>query len=380
MRIGVDATCWTNRRGYGRHLRSLLGATLAIDRANHWVLFTDSDGEFPRGAEIVRVAASSPAVQAASSTGRRSLADLWSMSRALARPGLDCLLFPTVYSYVPVLSRAAKIVVIHDVIPEKFPQHVFPTAAGRWNWTLKSLLARRQARLIVTVSDFSRRQILDYFGERPERVKVVGEAGDPVFRRLDNPPPAEGRLLVFVGGFSPHKNLLGLLDAFAAVIARPGLDDVRLALIGDYQTDSFHSCYHQVRDRVSQLQGRVTLPGYLPDEDLVRLLNTAAALVLPSLMEGFGLPAIEAAACGCPVVATTAGPLPDLLGDGGLYVAPGDSSALAGALDRVLRDTALRSRMAEAGLRAAARLSWDRAARELLAVLDHVSHRHAKAA
>ena len=385
----MEATCWANRRGYGRHARGLLAAALRLDRRNRYVFFVDSDeaaAELPAGGEVVRVRAAVPAVQAARSDGRRRLADLWSMSRALASPGLDCLLFPTVYSYVPVFSRAYKIVVIHDVIPEQFPQHVFPTVAGRLNWKLKSLAARRQAGLIVTVSEFSRRRILECFGESPERVKVVGEAGDPIFRVLEKPVLSErlrqqglrpaDRFLVFVGGFSPHKNLSGLLDALAR------LRDVRLVLVGDFQRDAFYSCYRKIHERVGRppLEGRVIFTGYLPDDELVGLLNLAAALVLPSYMEGFGLPAIEAAACGTPVVATSASPLPDLLGEGGLYVDPGDTAGLQHALERVLTDTALAGSMREHGLRAAAALSWDRAARDLLAIFDRAAEHHAQAA
>ena len=384
MTIGVDAASWANRRGYGRHIRSLLAAAVAIDRRNRYRFFVDAEpqpGDYPAGAELVRVRASMPAVQAARSDGRRSAADLWSMSRALAAPDLDCLLFPTVYSFVPVFSRAFKIVVIHDVIPEKYPQYVFPTAAGRLNWRLKSLAARRQADLILTVSEFSRRGILEHFGERPERVQVVGEAGDPVFRVLDQPGPREHRLLVYVGGFSPHKNLAGLLEAFGRLAGRPEMDDVRLVLVGDYQTDAFHSCYRELaaRAQAPPLAGRVEFAGYVPDEDLVALLNRAAALVLPSLLEGFGLPAIEAAACWLPVIATTASPLPELLGAGGLYVDPGDLADLEQAMARVLTDPELCRRLRENGLKAAAALSWDRAARDLLSVFDQVRV-HAKAA
>jgi glycosyltransferase involved in cell wall biosynthesis len=393
VRIGVDATCWANRRGYGRHARALLAAALEMDRRNRYVFFVDSEqavAELPSGGEIVQVRTSAPAVQAARSDGRRRLTDVWAMSRAMAQPGLDCLLFPTVYTYVPVWSRARKIVVIHDVIPEKFPEHVFPTAAGRWNWKLKSLLARRQADLILTVSEFSRRGIVEFFGEAPERIKVIGEAGDPAFRVLENPTlsgrlreldiaPLD-RLLVFVGGFSPHKNLSRLLDAFTTLAAKHS--NLRLVLVGDYETDAFYSCYEQIRARASQppLDGRVVFTGYLPDDELTGLLNLAQVLVLPSLLEGFGLPAIEAAACGLPVVATKASPLPELLGAGGLYIEPNDTAALTEAIERVLTDPALARNMREQGLRAAAALSWKRAAAELLAVFDQVAEHHAKAA
>lgn len=370
MTIGVDATCWANRRGYGRHLRALLSAAVALDRRHSYRLIVDfepSEGDFPPGSEVIWVRSGTPAVRAARSNGRRSAADLWSMSRALAAPDLDCLLFPTVYSFVPVVTKAFKIVAIHDLIPEKYPQYVFPTAAGRLNWRLKSLAARRQADLILTVSEFSRRQILEHFGEKPERVQVVGEAPDPVFRVLEGVPKAANRLLVYVGGFSPHKNLEGLLEAFEQVAARPGMQDVRLALVGDYQTDAFHSCYESLRKRAGP---RVDFTGYLPDEELVVLLNRATALVLPSLLEGFGLPAVEAAACGLPVIATTASPLPELLGEGAIFVEPGNAAALEAAIARVLEDADLRRRMSECGRQAAAQLSWERAARDLLAIFD----------
>jgi glycosyltransferase involved in cell wall biosynthesis len=389
----VESTCWANRRGYGRHARSLLAAALAIDRANQYVFFIDSgqDGQdLPGGGEVVRVPTSVPVVMAAGSNGRRALADMWAMSRALAQPDLDCLFFPTVYSYVPVMSQAYKIVMIHDVIPEKFPAHVFPSASGRLNWKVKSWVARGQADLILTVSEFSRRGIIEHFGEPPGRVKVVGEANDAVFRVIEDPklPDAlarqgltpKDRLIVFVGGFSPHKNLPGLLDAFAGLAGR--MSDIRLVLVGDYKSDSFHSCYQQVKRRAGQppLEGRVVFAGYLPDEDLAALLNLATALALPSYLEGFGLPAIEAAACGLPVVATSASPLPELLRDAALFVSPGDTQGLAAALERLLTDTALRERMRDRGLRAAAALSWKRAAEELLVVFESVARHHGKTA
>jgi glycosyltransferase involved in cell wall biosynthesis len=384
VRIGIDATCWGNRRGYGRHVRALLTAAVAADRRNRYRFYMDTDpgeGDLPAGIEVVRVGTSAPTVRAARSGGRRRAADLWSISRALSSPDLDCLLFPTVYSYVPVFTRARKIVIIHDVIPEKLPELVFASSAERWNWKLKSLAARRQADLLVTVSEYSRRTLLEHFGERAERVCVVGEAPDSVFRALEDARPDDARLLVYVGGFSPHKNLHGLLDAFRGVIGRPGMQDVRLLLVGDHQTDAFHSCYREIAARAGQspFAGRVEFPGYLPDEELVRLLNRATALVLPSLMEGFGLPALEAAACGLPVIATAASPLPELLGDGGLYVEPRDAKGLEEAMLRVLADPELRARMRAAGLRAAAALSWERAAQDLLAVFDQVAA-HAQAA
>ncbi len=387
MRIGVDATCWHNNRGYGRHARALLRALVQGDGDHSYVFVTDSLAGFdalPPQVEVRRVAASAPTVEAASAAGRRGLGDMWRMSRALAAPDLDVLLFPTVYSYVPVFSRAKKVVMIHDVIAEKYPQLTVPRRLARCLWRAKVALGRWQAHALVTVSEFSRRGLVEHFRLRPERVHVVGEASDPVFRVLDDSQPtprlaaldlAEGRLLVYVGGFSPHKNLKTLVAAFASLASQDDLKDVRLVLVGEYEKEVFHSYYGTIRRQAEALGlgRRVVFTGFLPDEELVVLLNRATALALPSLLEGFGLPAVEAAACGCPVVATTASPLPELLGSGGLFVDPADGPGWERALLEVLRSEELRRRLREEGVAAARRLTWDAAAGQLLAVLDQVA-------
>jgi glycosyltransferase involved in cell wall biosynthesis len=387
MRIGVDATCWHNRRGYGRHARALLGALLRGDRCNHYVLITDSPAEFDtlsREVEVRRVATSAPTIEAASARGRRGLRDLWRMSRALAAPDLDILLFPTVYSFVPVWSRAKKVVMIHDVIAEKYPKLTVPRPLARCFWKIKVALGRWQAHALVTVSEHSRRGLVEHFRLLPERIFVVGEASDPIFRVLNNRQPtpgltrlglADGRLLVYVGGFSPHKNLETLVAAFARIAALDDLADVRLVLVGEYEKEVFHSYHGTIRRHAEALglSSRVVFTGFLPDEELVSLLNRATALALPSLLEGFGLPAVEAMACGCPVVATTASPLPELLRGSGLFVDPLDQPGWERALIEVLRSEELRRRLRKEGLAAAQRLTWDAAAQQLRAVLEKVA-------
>ena len=388
MRIGVDATCWNNRRGYGRHLRSLFNAVCRLDRSNEYVLFVDTPLDsllqpLPP-ARLIQVPASVPAAVAAKADGRRSLADAWSMSRALSAPSLDCLIFPTLYSYVPVWTRAKKLLMIHDVIAERLPQHVFPNQSGRMWWRLKSALARAQADRIVTVSEYSRRALIAEFGLEADRVQVVGEAPDPLFRPLAEAalPPAvtrqgvtaRHRLLTYVGGFSPHKNLSRLLDAFEKLSAQPRFDDLLLVLVGDYETDPFYSGYGELRKRLagSAIEQRVIFPGFLPDEDLVQLMNCSSLVVLPSLMEGFGLPGVEAAACGIPVVATEQSPLQDLLGEGVLVFDPYDTAALQQSMELILGDEALWRRTSQAALRAAQTLGWSRAASELIAGMEEM--------
>ena len=387
MHIGVDATCWHNTRGYGRHTRGLIGTLARVDRENRYVFLVDSDDQLaslPPKATVKVVKNSTPTSVAASADGRRSVRDIWNMSRALSAPEFDLLLFPTIYSYVPVFSRVKKVVMIHDVIPEKYPDLTVPRAAARLLWRSKAALGRWQADAIVTVSDYSRQGIVDHFGLAPERVFVVGEASDPIFRLLEAPQlsrhlrslgiGADHRSVVYVGGFGPHKNLEALLVAFARLAGQREFADLRLVMVGEYEKEVFHSSYGALKEKTAELgvSDRIIFTGYLADEDLVILLNLAAVLVLPSLIEGFGLPALEAAACGCPVIATKASPLPALLGAAALYIDPKRQEDLDSALRQVLTSEDLRARMRRAGVAAAAQFTWEAAARQLLSVFDQV--------
>lgn len=360
---------------------------IKLDAQNQYSLFVDSKsglGSLPKEAGVRLITAKTPTVVAASANGHRSIQDMWRMSRALSDRALDVLLFPTVYSYVPVISRAKKLVVIHDVIAETYPSLTLPSAASRLFWKTKVALGRFQADAIVTVSDYSRQSILNRWRIARDRVFVVGEASDPVFRLLDHPEPSPHlkslgvdqnvRTILYVGGFSPHKNLEMLVNVFAKFAARKTYSDVRLVMVGDYKKDVFHSYFETIRAQVDRhgISDRVIFSGYLPDEELVVLLNLSTALVLPSLIEGFGLPAIEAASCGCPVIATSSSPLPALLGGGGIYIDPTSPEELETALFRVLDSEAVRHKMRREGVAAASQLNWDSAARQMISLMHKV--------
>lgn len=386
-RIGVDATCWQNNRGYGRHVRALLGALARLDETSQYTFFLDSTENtemLPADVEARYVRATSPTAIAAAADGHRSVLDLWRVSRAMSDSRFDLLLFPTIYSYAPVFSRAKKVVLIHDVIAETYPQLTLPRRTSRFFWELKTALGRWQADAIVTVSEYSRRGIAQRFKLAPERIFVVTEAADPVFRRLDDVQLTRNlsalgintldRYVVYVGGFGPHKNLESLVSAFARNAARPEFEDVRLVMVGEHEKEIFHSYFETIRRQLRELDilNRVFFTGFLPDEELVVLLNLATVLVLPSLIEGFGLPAVEAAACGCPVIATTESPLPELLGEGGIFINPLIPEELDFALKRILESSDLRERMRTNGLAAAGRLSWESAAQQMMKIIHQM--------
>jgi glycosyltransferase involved in cell wall biosynthesis len=384
--IAVEATVWNNQRGYGRHARALFSRLIQIDLENHYTFLVDTLDykDLPEGINVHNVHASIPAIYAASAKSNRSVPDLIRMGHALSAHKYDLILFPTIYSYVPVLTRAKKIVFIHDVIPEFFPQYTLPTPSAKLLWKVKAFFGRKQADALVTVSEYSRRKLIQHFHLNPEHIFVVEEASDHVFRPLGEPVlssnlrnlgiPETGRMVIYVGGFGPHKNISRLIQSFHSLATCQSFEDISLILVGQKHQEAFFSEIGLLERLVDEkgLKNRVLFTGFIPDEELTILLNRAGVLVLPSLMEGFGLPAIEAAACGCPVIATRESPLPDLLGDAAIYIDPFQTDELTCALENVLSSTELRQTMQIKGVRVAARFTWESAALQLKSIINKV--------
>lgn len=300
------------------------------------------------------------------------------MGRAVARSGADLVYFPSTYTFFPVWNVGRLVVTMHDTLPLTHPKLVFPTFAGRLAWKIKETVALKQADCVVTVSQASRQALQAYWGSANHRFRVITEGPDSMFRPRGSDPMADrllarfalspdGRYLLYVGGLSPHKNLLRLIEAFG----QSAPPDVKLLLTGDFH-DVFHTHVPQIRSAIAaaRLEERVILTGYVPDEDLVFLYSRAYALVQPSLVEGFGLPAVEAMACGAPVIASRAGSLPEVVGPAGVYFDPTDVGAMAKTIGDFLNDAALRRELAAIAPARASLFSWDASARALLACFD----------
>lgn len=385
MRIGIDACTWGNRRGYGRFTRALVSAmvrgypehqfTLVLDEA------TASHGEFPEGALLQVVPTSEEQIRAASADGARRVADLWRLGRAVAKADYDAFFFPTRYSYYPMTCRTPTVVAFHDATAERHPKLIFPTFRSRLFWRIKSRLALRQADRLVTVSRDARQQIAETFGYPADKISVISEGPDPIFRELADPAlladtrdrlglPAELPLILYVGGISPHKNLDGL---FRSLAQTPG--PWHAVLVGDYENDSFWGCYEELRELAEELQlsDRITFTGYLPDAELVCLYNISTLFILPSFSEGFGLPVVEAMACGVPVAASSRNSIPEVLGDAGILFDPTNIREMTDAVTRMLADKALRDEFRVRGREQSQLYTWERGAQQMMEVLEDVA-------
>jgi glycosyltransferase involved in cell wall biosynthesis len=214
----------------------------------------------------------------------------------------------------------------------------------------------RRATRVVVGSEFTRRDVVEAYGVPEERIVVTPYAADPLFRpdgkSADGPP-----YLLFVGALEARK------DPLTAVSALAQLDqELRLVFVGPD-----HGLEKDVQKAAGRLGlgPRVELRGHVPKEELAALYRSAACLVFPSRYEGFGLPALEAMASGTPVVASTAGALPEVIGEAGVLVEPGEPDALAAGVEQALSE---RERLVTAGLARAARFSWEETARRTATV------------
>jgi glycosyltransferase involved in cell wall biosynthesis len=387
MRIGVDVACWANTRGYGRFARELLREMVAQSPEDEFVCFADdrAAARFDLTAPNVRVVwvrQSVAPTEAAAASGARSPADMLRFTRAVWREPLDVFFSPSVYTYFPLPLGLRSVVTVHDAIAERFPELTLPTARARLFWKLKVGLAVWQARLILTVSDFAARDIAHVLAIAPARIRVAVEAPAAAYRPSDSPEDiataasAVGvalgrRWFVYVGGFGPHKRVDAIVRAHAAVAASDPDRAPYLLLAGALTGDVFLGDEARIRAEIDRAgtHDLVRWTGFLPDEQLRHLMCGAIALLLPSECEGFGLPAVEAAACGAPVIATTRSPLPELLVGGGIFVEPRDEPALAMAMRRFCDEEETRRVMAGNARARASRLTWTASARAALGAL-----------
>jgi glycosyltransferase involved in cell wall biosynthesis len=265
------------------------------------------------------------------------------------------------------LAVASQVVTIHDCAFFDCPDGFSPSFA-RWYQCLVPRLARRAAR-ILTVSSFSRDRICELLGVAAEKVVVAPNGVSSQWRPANEPDIADVRArlglrrpyVLYVGSIEPRKNLPRLLAAWEQLGAEK--EGVELVLVGAQG--------HVFREtKIAQLPSDVRTIGFLPDGDLRCLFSGAEAFVFPSLYEGFGLPVLEAMACGAPVVCSHAAALREVAGEAAVLVDPLDTESIANGLRQILTDCELRQTLRQRGFCRAAEFSWDTTAQQVWNVLS----------
>lgn len=297
---------------------------------------------------------------------------LWThlrLSTELAIHPIDVLFIPA--HVVPPVHPRATVVTIHDLGYLHEPDAHTDWSRRYLDWSTRWSV--RAARHVIAISDTTKEDLIERYRVPAERISVVYHGIDERFQPKGNAETvrargrlrleADERFILFVGTLQPRKNLVRLIEAFETIADDD--PDLKLVLAGR-RGWKFDAIEHALA--TSRHRARILLPGHVPDVDLPALYSSATVVVLISLYEGFGLPALEAMACGAPVLVSDRGSLPEITGDAAVIVDPLDANAIVAGL-RLLLDPANRSRRVEHGRQHASRFTWHQSGRDTLEIL-----------
>ncbi len=369
LRIGIDFTSAVRERaGIGRYARELIRALSRRDRENEYILFVPRDAD----ANLLRWDwASNFTIRRAPLT-ERSLAALWHRLRVPlfieAFVGKVDVFYSPDFLLPPTRARRA-IVTIHDLsyvrVPDCFPKPLL-------NYLNRSVpRALERADLILADAVSTQRDLVDVYRVPADKIHVLYSGVEPRYRadiseaereRVRQKLNLTAPYILSVGTLQPRKNYVRLIQAFA----RLPITNYQLLIVGG--RGWLYADIFQTIDRL-RLQDRVRVLDFVADDDLPALYAMATLFVYPSLYEGFGIPILEAMACGAPVVSSNTSSMPEVAGDAALYFDPRDVAALAEALQRARADETLRADLRRKGFEQAKRFSWEKAAGELLGYL-----------
>ena len=359
MNIGVDISCLSGGRGPARYVTQILKSFAKICRnGDYYYLYSPIEQQ---GCDIseVFIARYLPRMKGIPWLN-------WTLPRAVKKDRMNVMLFPANGCW---LWRAAPTVVaLLDVAQQTTLSEYLPGWKDRLQLRLQMNRVGKIAKRIVTISQFSANEIGRMAPLSQEKIKVIYCGISEAFSSLTGGEKEKRKpYILFVGGFDRRKNLDRLLQAFKMLI-RNGREEV-LYLVGNRGKNP--KLYYDMPDLIRHygLEEKVLIKTEISDQELIDCYVNASLLVLPSIVEGFGLPVIEAHACGCPVACSNAASLPEIAGAGACYFDPFDIYAIANSMNKILTDETYRVFLQEAGRENVRRFSWNRAGEQIYAIL-----------
>lgn len=383
MRIGIDLRCLASGRksGVEEYAISLLSALFREDHENEYVLFFN---EWRSTGVDLRFADGIPNVSIRRFRIPNLLLNLslWyfrypKLDRLIG--GADVFFFPNV-NFMAVSRAVRTFVTAHDLSFEICPE-TFSWKQRVWHYLVNPRRLFREAERIFAVSQSTKDDLVSRYGIRPERVAVIPSGIGPDFRVYDRNDPKllsvqkryelPFRFVLYLGAFEPRKNIVSVIHAFEALkrARHPKLEHLGLVLAGvsGWKDRDIHEAI-----RHSAFRGNIILSGFVADDEKPAFYNLASVFVYPSLYEGFGFPALEALACGVPVIASNSSSLPEVVGDAGVLVDPYRTDEIFRALEAVLLDKKFSAFLREKGVQRTHNFSWKRASQKILSEFSRV--------
>ncbi|MDO8639765.1 MAG: glycosyltransferase family 1 protein [bacterium] len=383
MKIGIDARLW-NESGVGRYTRNLVDQLQVLDKKNEYVLFVQSRDHDNIKYHLQCKQMSNVKWKIVDVDIRwHTLSEQIKFPSILNKENLDLVHFP--YFSIPFFYNKPFVVTIHDLIINHFDTGKASTLPSpvyflkRFGYDLVLKKAINNSRKIIAVSNTTKKEIIDHFKINEDKIIVTYEGVDEEILKAENKELDISKpYFLYVGNAYPHKNLERLLEAFRLFchpeasaegsheILRFAQNDIRLVLVG--KEDYF---YKKIKEDIkkNEFGDRVIFYGEANDRELVSLYKNAVALVVPSLMEGFGLPALEAMACGCLVLASEIDSLKEVCVDSAIYFNPFDENDLENKLKLII-NLKNKSVYVKKGIERSKLFSWEKMARETLKVYE----------
>jgi glycosyltransferase involved in cell wall biosynthesis len=373
MRIGIDARPLSHQlTGIGRMVAGLVNELARLDQTNEYFLYSRLDFQLPFA---------NPRWQKRLLRRRRLHPLTYSFqagaSQLIAQDRIEVFWNTTQVSLFGLPRRIAKIVTVHDLVWRLFPRTVERT--GYFMQRLFAEISIRRADRLVCNSRSTLHDLERILGVPPEKAVIAYPGVPPAYWPRDYQSSAHfiaqkyqtsGDYICTVGTVEPRKNIVVLVEAVRMLRAQGDFNSQLLIVGGSGWRNS--NIYESV-SKAGLTEREVKFLGYLPEEDLPALYSGARIFVLPSLYEGFGIPLIEAMACGAPVVASNVSSIPEVVQDAGILVSPARAQEFADAIARLESDPALRSRLVERGIRRAKDFRYETAARQLLQVFEEAA-------
>lgn len=371
MRIGIDATALPPQPvGAGNYIIQLIRSLSSLKVDDEFVIFAQQ-----RGPALISLPESNSfewIILEDRNPGSRLIWEQTLFPQMIRKSGVDLL--HSLHYTRPARLACASVVTFHDMTFFLFPE--LHTRAKRLFFPLALRASARQADALTAVSESTRQDAIRVLGISPEKITAIPLGVDPAFRPINDAEikrviaekyDLPEKFILYVGLLEPRKNLPVLIRAYKRLI--DGGEIYKLVLVG-----RFGWMYEELLKQINNLdlEGMVHFTGYVSQEDLPLVYNLSSLFVYPTLYEGFGLPALEAMACGVPVITTDVSSLPEIVGEAGILVPVNDLEALHGAMIAVLGDENLRRKMITKGIQRAAKFTWEQTAKLTFQVYQQV--------
>ncbi len=360
MRIGIDgrAAKWYRGTGIGTYTHELISNLNSIDSENNYLVF------LPDGSTLNNLN-SNFKIKSINHSPNDNFWDEVSVPNILDNSKIDIYHVPQNGVGLSENINCTKVITLHDIIPLKMPETVSNRYLNIFNNVLPNLVPECQG--IITVSQFSKDDIANEFNFPKEKIYVTPLAAEKIYKPLSKSKckkiikdkySISDNFILYVGGFSPRKNILGLIESFSLI---PPKKRKNLKLVITGRKGLSYPKYKQ-RAETLKVAEDVLFTGFIPLEDMPIFYNSAELLVYPSFYEGFGLPPLEAMACGTPVIASNVTSLPEVCSDSALLIDPNNIDELSYSIQRVLNDSMLMINMVKSGLNKSSSFSWQKTA------------------